>query len=102
MIGLDKDNSGSVTREELLGGYDDPVVKQTLEGMDIYKDDLDQLFRLMDCDDSGHLGYDEFVQHFYKAQTQDPRAYLLFMRLHVEKMEYRITRNMDLKLTEML
>jgi len=103
MSSLDLDGSCTVNKAELLSGFNTNLtVKKTLEDMDIYEEDLEQLFHIMDFDDSGCLDYCEFVHQFYKAQTQDPRAYLMIMRLHLEKMEHRISRNVDIKLTELM
>jgi len=90
MESLDTDGSGTITEKELLEGYSIPTVKQTLGHLHICEEDLSKLFRVMDCDDSGQLGYGEFVNAFHQAQIQSPAVYMMIMRLTVEKIMYKV------------
>mmetsp|Transcript_70937 Transcript_70937/g.178884 ORF Transcript_70937/g.178884 Transcript_70937/m.178884 type:complete len:729 (-) Transcript_70937:50-2236(-) len=101
MHSLDADASGCLTMEELMEGYRDPEIRDTLDELTIGKDDLKRLFQLMDREQSGHIGYDEFVDNLYKAQTMDMRMYLLNMKLLLEKMHYQFSLTMDQKFREL-
>lgn len=92
---LDTDGSGTVTLEELLMGYEDEVVKDMLFDMGIEEGDLRLMFGLLDTDDSGTLGYDEFIGALLKAQVQDPKVSMLIMQLRVQKIQYAVYDRLD-------
>jgi len=90
---MDTDDSKSITMQELLEAYKaDPKVRETLAMLNIYPQDLELLFNLMDDDDSGALDYDEFVDCFHKAQTTDPRMYMMILQLRMKKLESKFDR----------
>jgi len=87
---LDADASGTLTEDEFMSGYDLPTVSQTLDTLHMTSNDLRQIFHLMDTDKSGTLEYEEFVDQFYKAQSQDPAVYLMCIKLQVARIQHHI------------
>mmetsp|Transcript_81001 Transcript_81001/g.208506 ORF Transcript_81001/g.208506 Transcript_81001/m.208506 type:complete len:610 (-) Transcript_81001:361-2190(-) len=95
---IDADQSGTISMKELMAGYNMPEVRQTLNLIGIDRDDLKDMFSLMDEDGSGDLNYDEIIEAFSKAQGQDLRIYLMMTKLQtdsVAKMTRRIVRDLD-------
>merc|ERR1712194_722879 len=82
---MDRDDSGSVSLEEIMVGAEDEEFAEQLAKLDVDKGDLQEIFGLMDCDDSGTVSYDEFVDSFHTAQNQDWRIYLMVMKLQNKK-----------------
>mmetsp|Transcript_21531 Transcript_21531/g.61603 ORF Transcript_21531/g.61603 Transcript_21531/m.61603 type:complete len:801 (+) Transcript_21531:227-2629(+) len=101
MRSLDADNSGSISADELLMGYQNDTVKDTLSRLHITETDLMELFRLMDTDGSGQLGYTEFVESFHRAQNQDARMYMMFMSLRIQRMEVQFREEMKNEFAEL-
>merc|ERR1711971_883071 len=59
----DADDSGEVTLQELKDGLSEKAhVEQIFRILDIQQDDLEDVFNLMDVDNSGTLSYDEFIR----------------------------------------
>ena len=54
-MNLDKDKSGSLSREELLEGY-----RQQLEELDAEKE-VDEIIRTIDVNGSGEIDFTEFI-----------------------------------------
>lgn len=54
-MNLDKDKSGSLSREELLEGY-----RQQFEELDVEKE-VDEIMRTIDVDGSGEIDFTEFI-----------------------------------------
>ena len=69
---LDEDKSGSLSFEELLGGYDSlPEFQEQMRLMDVEREDMQSLFRVLDEDGSGDIQYSEFVEQVVKMRPQD-------------------------------
>jgi len=85
---LDEDNSGSLTLDELLEGYDEnPEFHLALSSMDVQREDISSLFNILDDDSSGHVEYDEFVDQLHKMKTQDSHVVLVFIRGAVKELK---------------
>jgi hypothetical protein len=79
---IDHNRNGHITLMELLDGFEsEPEVRSYLQGMNINTEDLRTIFDLMDIDRSGDLSYDEFVNTFVKAQSQDARIHMMTVKL---------------------
>jgi len=89
---LDEDNSGCLTLDELLAGYDSsPEFHVALSSMDVQKEDILSLFNILDEDGSGHVEYDEFVDQLHKMKTQDSHVVLVFIRGSVKDIKNMMT-----------
>ena len=61
---MDADNSGSLSLEEMLKGYDDiDAFCKLMQVMDIRREDMETIFHVLDTDLSGEVSYFEFCQH---------------------------------------
>ncbi|CAE7337450.1 unnamed protein product [Symbiodinium natans] len=68
---MDEDNSGSLSLEEMLHGYDRNEDFRKLM-QDIKREDMQTIFRVLDSDDSGEVSYLEFCQHLGSFLERDP------------------------------
>jgi len=85
---LDEDESGCLTLDELLTGFDtSPEFHVALSSMDVQREDISSLFNILDDDGSGHVEYDEFVDQLHKMKTQDTHVVLVFIRGHVKEIK---------------
>ncbi|CAE7519681.1 CACNA1E [Symbiodinium sp. CCMP2592] len=70
---MDEDNSGSLSLVEMLHGYDrNEEFRKLMQVMDIKRDDMQTIFRVLDSDDSGEVSYFEFCQHLGSFLERDP------------------------------
>jgi len=70
-MGVDVDGSGSLTYHELVEGVEQ-------------KEDLPLIYSIMDCDQSGTISCDEFVDQLHKMKSQDTQLLLIFIKYHVQ------------------
>ena len=70
---MDADESGSLSLEEMLKGYDniEPFCR-LMQVMDIRREDMETIFRVLDSDMSGEVSYFEFCQHLSGFFERDP------------------------------
>jgi len=84
---MDKDESGELTVEELMTGYDSSSnVKNLFDFLDYDRDDVVKMFQLMDTDASGLLSHVEFITNLKKAEFRDWRPQSLMTLLSVDKL----------------
>ncbi|CAE7748494.1 scn4aa [Symbiodinium sp. CCMP2456] len=70
---LDKDQSGTVSLEEMRRGYDNVgEFKRLMQHMDIKKDEMELIFRVLDEDKDGNLSYLEFCKNLGSFFRRDP------------------------------
>jgi len=82
----DTDASGEVTLKEMQNAFDSmPAFEHIFKVLDIDRQDIEEVFNLMDTDGSGSLSYDEFVQSMKKCQLQDPRMTTMLLRLQASR-----------------
>lgn len=83
---MDTDKSGTLTRSELVDGYDrNNEFRDMLLVMDIKRDELDAVFSILDTDQSGLLHYDEFADELYRMKTQETHTLLVFIKFSVQQ-----------------
>jgi hypothetical protein len=93
---LDDDNSGCLTLDELLTGFDsNPEFHVAMSSMDVQREDISSLFNILDEDGSGHVEYDEFVDQLHKMKTQDAHVVLVFIRGHVKDIKVTLANQAD-------
>jgi len=77
---MDKDRSGTLTMDELLGGFDtDTYFSNLLKSMSIYRDEVAILFSMFDKDGSGDVDYIEFVSELHKLKFNDSRNLMIWI-----------------------
>lgn len=95
MAEIDLDQSGTICLEELITGYEMlPELQDILTSMSIRKEDLGNLFSLMDTDDSGKLTYSELVEVFKQSHGMDARTYGMMTKLQLQKQIQRAETNL--------
>jgi voltage-gated sodium channel len=78
---IDADGSGSLTLPELLSGYDEiEEFRNTLQVMDICREDIIHMFKIMDKDTSGDVSYKEFAMQLAAIRTQELQTQICFIR----------------------
>eukprot|EP00747_Dinoflagellata_sp_TGD_P160461 gnl/TRDRNA2_/TRDRNA2_177985_c0_seq3.p1 gnl/TRDRNA2_/TRDRNA2_177985_c0~~gnl/TRDRNA2_/TRDRNA2_177985_c0_seq3.p1 ORF type:complete len:540 (+),score=124.34 gnl/TRDRNA2_/TRDRNA2_177985_c0_seq3:113-1732(+) len=78
---IDMDGSGSLSLAELLAGYDKiEEFRNTLQVMDISREDIVHMFKIMDKDASGDVSYKEFAMQLAAIRTQELQTQICFIR----------------------
>jgi len=67
-MAADLDMSGTMTLEELMAQLEDPWVKAYFSGLDVDPNEARIIFTLMDMDQDGVIGIDEFVDGIMKLK----------------------------------
>merc|ERR1712048_1325151 len=85
---LDKDQSGSLTLDELVNGYEsDPAFEDVMLLLDISQKDMSTVFGIMDEDRSGEVRYEEFVEELYKMKSEDSHTMITFIKFYVQEIQ---------------
>jgi len=78
---MDRDCSGTLTKEELMNGLDtEPEFAVLMQLMDIGKSDMDTVFRMLDVDGSGDVDYDEWVNQINYMKNTKEHTLLIFIK----------------------
>lgn len=81
---IDEDGSGTISLTELLQGFDhNDEMKYLFSKLDMTRNDVEELFQLMDVDEHGELSYKYFIDHLRTSQMDDSRKHLVMLRLQV-------------------
>lgn len=84
---IDANRDSLVSFEELeAGAAAVPEMRQRLRVMGVKRDDLVQLFRILDADGSGDVDPEEFIDAFYRMKCTDPRSSLAIVKSYVTDM----------------
>ena len=79
---MDSDESKKLTEQELIDSYDHiPEFREMLVSMEVQRQDLSQVFRIIDLDNSGSVHYDVFVVMLHRMKSMDMRMLLFFTKL---------------------
>jgi len=71
---MDEDGSGALSLKEMLHGFDTDVnFKSLMAFMDIERDDMQTIFKVLDTDGSGEVDYVEFCHHLGSCGKRDPK-----------------------------
>eukprot|EP00929_Paragymnodinium_shiwhaense_P051440 TRINITY_DN25884_c1_g1_i2.p1 TRINITY_DN25884_c1_g1~~TRINITY_DN25884_c1_g1_i2.p1 ORF type:complete len:628 (-),score=100.02 TRINITY_DN25884_c1_g1_i2:463-2346(-) len=90
---LDIDRSGEMSLEELIGGMrKSREFGQWLRVMDLDGDDLQRLFTMLDCNQSGIIEVAEFIDVLYRMKTAESRTTVKMVKHVVETMEQTLNR----------
>ncbi|CAJ1406801.1 unnamed protein product [Effrenium voratum] len=93
---LDDDESGSLSFEELLTGYEkNAEFRAAMKDYNIDRRELDVLFRVFDEDGAGVLDYQEFFNLIDSAREQASQQVLTFVRFAVMDLRKSIEAGQD-------
>lgn len=91
---LDEDDSGTLSLEELLSGYDEfPRFSQAMQVMQVSKDDLPFFYTVLDMDGSGDLNYKEFIEQVHKIKSQDSQVLLVLVKAQLTELRNVMSAN---------
>eukprot|EP00405_Crypthecodinium_cohnii_P049277 CAMPEP_0206602538 /NCGR_PEP_ID=MMETSP0325_2-20121206/47473_1 /ASSEMBLY_ACC=CAM_ASM_000347 /TAXON_ID=2866 /ORGANISM="Crypthecodinium cohnii, Strain Seligo" /LENGTH=405 /DNA_ID=CAMNT_0054115097 /DNA_START=288 /DNA_END=1502 /DNA_ORIENTATION=+ len=95
MKDVDADGNGLITEEELVLAYNNhQEVRKLLETLTMSKADLVNLFNSM-VGPSGEIDSADFIGALHKAQTQDPRMYMMLMRFQIQRLEFNVNAKIE-------
>lgn len=81
---IDKDNCAAVTLEELQAGVENvPELRNKLLSMDIARDDLRQLFTVLDANASGEVDSEEFIETLSRMRSTDSKTAVMLIKHYV-------------------
>jgi len=80
---IDEDGSGTIGYAEFTGKLDDERVLAYFNALKLDVSDADMLFKLMDFDQSGEIGIDEFLVGCYKLQGESRTLDMKVMQFEV-------------------
>lgn len=73
VFALDKDESGSISVEEIEEGWQEPQLRELLADINLPKGwTPGELMCLLDADGDGELTFEEFMRSFYRLIASDP------------------------------
>eukprot|EP00927_Polykrikos_kofoidii_P002690 TRINITY_DN11073_c0_g1_i6.p1 TRINITY_DN11073_c0_g1~~TRINITY_DN11073_c0_g1_i6.p1 ORF type:complete len:240 (-),score=37.98 TRINITY_DN11073_c0_g1_i6:227-946(-) len=82
---MDQNDSGSLTMEEVLNGFDTHVgFRKIMDLMDVQRSDLPAIFHILDKDKSGDVTPQEFVEQVHQLKCLDIHTLSIFIRHKVE------------------
>jgi len=85
---MDKDSSGSVSLDELNVAYDESAeFRSVMLSLEVQREELKQMFTLLDADGGGEVDYKEFVDQLYTLSTCDMRMMLAMNRMDTSSMK---------------
>jgi hypothetical protein len=97
--GLDSDDSGSITIEEMMSGFHgNREFRECLELMHVTESDMSMIFNICDEDDSGDVDYREFVEQLRRIKHSGEQMllhYVTDIRHCVLKSEHEIKKLMQ-------
>jgi Ca2+-binding EF-hand superfamily protein len=81
---MDTDASDTISLEEMLAAWDESQrFQQVLGALEVCKEDLHLIFKILDDDNSGEVDYKEFVEKLYYLRTSDMRLTMETQKLHM-------------------
>jgi len=88
---LDIDNSNTLSLRELQEGFAKvPEFAAVLGALDIKKDDMVEIFNMMDAGGDGDVSYEEFVKEVWKMQTLDIPSMVISIRMQVTQIRSQL------------
>lgn len=84
---IDADDSGTISLDELMQGFDDNQQMQNMfSKLDISRNDIGMLFELMDAENEGELSYEHLMENLRMSLLDDTRKSLTMLRLQTAEM----------------
>jgi len=92
---MDKDQGGTLTSEELLQAYDESnEFRDIMVLLDVQREDMEGIFKILDVDNSGDLDYEEFCEELIQLESNDQRMMLAMTRFSVHEVMVHLTKCM--------
>eukprot|EP00440_Ansanella_granifera_P002032 gb/GFBE01002198.1/.p1 GENE.gb/GFBE01002198.1/~~gb/GFBE01002198.1/.p1 ORF type:complete len:560 (+),score=104.84 gb/GFBE01002198.1/:1-1680(+) len=93
---IDDNQDGVISYEELMHYFDmSDELRNVLMALDIHREDVSQLFSLMDSDGSGDLTYHELVNCIHRSDTNDLKRQVMVLKLQMQDVWTRIRTQMQ-------
>jgi len=93
---MDEDGNDELTFEELRNGFDsNEGFRETLEAMDIGRDDLQIVWTILDSDRSGTVTSKEFVSQVYKLKASDTQFMLAYIKFYVTEIKDKLREDLN-------
>jgi len=100
---LDTDKSGTLSEQELMGGYEKHFELQLiLERMDIYREDVSEAFSNMRQDEHGEVKYEQLVDQLQHLKHHDSHTMLMIIRHCLKDLQDEIQLHVERKLIDHL
>lgn len=80
---LDRDASGFLSLQEFMNGYENQYFRDCLTVLDIERDDLDIVFKMLDKNNDGKVSYEEFALQLQNLKSQDIHTMTSFIKFYV-------------------
>lgn len=94
---MDLDGSGTLSLDELLDGFEgNDAFRMQMQIMDVDKEDIECVFKIMDSDKSGDVSYHEFVEMLQRMKNQSSRTLLMFIKFYVLELKNDVRQQLDL------
>jgi len=88
--GIDRDESGSITLDELLQGYKEvPELNRIFGLIDIDENHLEEMFELL-ADEQGHASYEHLVESLERCESEDLRRQTMIMGLQLNRIRQNV------------
>jgi len=99
---MDTDNSGTVTLREIKSLYNrDASFQRALTLLDITRDELSILFKIVDSKNEGKVTYDDFCENFFRMKSCDMNTMLTFMMCSLKDVKKLAADNLLVTKTDM-
>jgi len=83
--------------EELYRGFtDSDAFADTMAVMDLRREDLQIVFKILDEDGSGSVTYKEFIEQLHKMKSQDTQTMLIFIKGYVNELRLNVAEQLSL------
>jgi len=81
---LDKNGNGTLSLGEVIAAYDtNEDFRIAMDLVDIRKEELGAVYKMLDSDGSGDVSYTEFCEQLHHMRTGDMRTMVSFMKLSI-------------------
>merc|ERR1719399_223128 len=88
---MDEDGNDELTMNEIKHGYEhNEAFRDTLDKMDIGREDLDIVWTILDSDKSGTITAKEFASQVYKMKASDTQFMLAYIKFYITEIKDKL------------
>jgi hypothetical protein len=88
---MDEDGNDELTMNEIKHGYEhNEAFRDTLDKMDIGREDLDIVWTILDSDKSGTITSKEFVTQVYQLKSSDTQFILAYIKYYITEIKDKL------------